>query len=195
VTSLVLSCEIWGLHGGQGMCSGLRHRLDRRTQTAQNPDHHHRRRRQVMFCYRPINVHNSAACSSLLTCAVRTFSLLWSLGMHGLNVWAHTDSAFACPFCKCPGIVRCVVEFAVDRITRVRFPASADVSCYTACGTPGLTVALFHLRISWALPLRAVIAFYSENHTKSINTLRGQNSWLLNVKADGTYSCHRALKG
>ena len=34
-----------------------------------------------------------------------------------------------------------------------------------------------------------------EIHTKHINTLRGQNVGLLNVKPDGTYSDHWATKG
>jgi hypothetical protein len=34
-----------------------------------------------------------------------------------------------------------------------------------------------------------IIALYSENHTKPINTLCGQNVGLLNVKAGGTYTC------
>jgi hypothetical protein len=40
-----------------------------------------------------------------------------------------------------------------------------------------------------------IIAVYSENHTKPINTLCGQNTELLNIKAGGTYSYHYALKG
>jgi hypothetical protein len=37
---------------------------------------------------------------------------------------------------------------------------------------------------------REIIAVYSENHTKPINTLRGQNAELLNVKVGGAYSYH-----
>jgi hypothetical protein len=37
--------------------------------------------------------------------------------------------------------------------------------------------------------------FFSKNHTKSINTLCGQNALLLNVKKGGTYSYHWILKG
>jgi hypothetical protein len=40
-----------------------------------------------------------------------------------------------------------------------------------------------------------IIAVNSENHKKPINTLCGQNSELLIVKGDGTFSYHRVLKG
>jgi hypothetical protein len=40
-----------------------------------------------------------------------------------------------------------------------------------------------------------VNAVYSENHAKPINTLCGQNSEMLIIKAGGTYSCHWAFKG
>jgi hypothetical protein len=42
---------------------------------------------------------------------------------------------------------------------------------------------------------KEIIAVYSENHTKSINTLYRQNAELLDVKAGGTYKHHLALKG
>ena len=42
---------------------------------------------------------------------------------------------------------------------------------------------------------REIIAVYSQIHTKHINTLRGQNVKFVNVKPDGTYSNHWALKG
>jgi hypothetical protein len=42
---------------------------------------------------------------------------------------------------------------------------------------------------------RELIAVCSQIHTKHINTLCGQNVELLNVKPDGTYSTHWALKG
>jgi hypothetical protein len=43
---------------------------------------------------------------------------------------------------------------------------------------------------------REIIDVYSENHTKPINTLCGQNKELLTVKAGGmlTYSYHWALR-
>ena len=41
---------------------------------------------------------------------------------------------------------------------------------------------------------REIITVCSEIHTKHINTLCGQNVELLNVKPDGTYSDHWALK-
>jgi hypothetical protein len=42
---------------------------------------------------------------------------------------------------------------------------------------------------------REVIAVCSQIHTKHINTLCGQNVELLNVKRDGTYKNHWAVKG
>ena len=41
---------------------------------------------------------------------------------------------------------------------------------------------------------REIIAVCSENHTKHMNTLCGQNEELLNVKTGGTYSNHLASK-
>jgi hypothetical protein len=38
------------------------------------------------------------------------------------------------------------------------------------------------------------MAVYSENLTKPVSILYGQNRELLSVKADGTYSYHRVLK-
>jgi hypothetical protein len=40
-----------------------------------------------------------------------------------------------------------------------------------------------------------MIAVYSENYTKYINTLHRQNTELLDVKAGGTYKYRSALKG
>jgi hypothetical protein len=36
--------------------------------------------------------------------------------------------------------------------------------------------------------IKEIIAVYSKNHTKAINTLYGQNAELLTVEAVGTYS-------
>jgi hypothetical protein len=41
-------------------------------------------------------------------------------------------------------------------------------------------------KIIWFLLFRKIIAVYSENQTKPINALCGQNAELLNVKAGGT---------
>jgi hypothetical protein len=41
---------------------------------------------------------------------------------------------------------------------------------------------------------KEIIAVYSENHMKPINTLCGKNAELLIVKEGGTYSYHYALK-
>jgi hypothetical protein len=40
-----------------------------------------------------------------------------------------------------------------------------------------------------------IIAVYSDNHIKPINTLRGKSTELMNIKAGGAYSYHWALKG
>jgi len=42
---------------------------------------------------------------------------------------------------------------------------------------------------------REIIAVWSEIHTKHINTLCEQNAEFVNVKHDGTYNNHWALKG
>jgi hypothetical protein len=44
--------------------------------------------------------------------------------------------------------------------------------------------------INWSSLFREIIAVYSENHTKPINTLCGQNAELLDVKTGGAYSYH-----
>jgi hypothetical protein len=48
--------------------------------------------------------------------------------------------------------------------------------------------------ISWSMLFKEIIAVYSENHTKPINTLCGQNADLLIIKSGGTHHYHRALK-
>jgi hypothetical protein len=42
---------------------------------------------------------------------------------------------------------------------------------------------------------REIIAVYSEIHRKHLNTLCGRDVEFVNVKPDGTYSNHWALKG
>jgi hypothetical protein len=42
--------------------------------------------------------------------------------------------------------------------------------------------------INWLMLFKEIIAIYSENHRKPINTVCGQNVELLTVKADGTYN-------
>jgi hypothetical protein len=49
--------------------------------------------------------------------------------------------------------------------------------------------------ISWLMLFRKLSLFFSENRTKNINTLCGQNAELLIVKVGGTYSYHWFLKG
>jgi hypothetical protein len=49
--------------------------------------------------------------------------------------------------------------------------------------------------IDWLTLFKEIIAVYSENHIKPTNRLCGQNAELLNVKAGGTYSYQRVLKG
>jgi hypothetical protein len=41
---------------------------------------------------------------------------------------------------------------------------------------------------------KEIIAVYSENHTKHINTLHGQDAVLQIAKVGGTYSYHWVLK-
>jgi hypothetical protein len=53
-----------------------------------------------------------------------------------------------------------------------------------------------HYKIEWLILFRDIIAVYSENHKKPINTLYEQNvEIILMIKADGTYSYHWALRG
>jgi hypothetical protein len=49
-------------------------------------------------------------------------------------------------------------------------------------------------KINWLMLFKEINTVYSENHTKPINTLCGENAELLNVKAGGTQSYHWALK-
>jgi hypothetical protein len=42
--------------------------------------------------------------------------------------------------------------------------------------------------------LGEIIPVFSENDSKSINALCGQNAGLLKVKADGSYNYHCAIK-
>jgi hypothetical protein len=42
---------------------------------------------------------------------------------------------------------------------------------------------------------KEIIAVYSENHTKHLNTLCEQNAELFSVKVGGKYRYHCALKG
>jgi hypothetical protein len=41
----------------------------------------------------------------------------------------------------------------------------------------------------WLMWFGEIIAVYSENHAKSINTLCGQNAQLFKAKAGDTYHC------
>jgi hypothetical protein len=46
-------------------------------------------------------------------------------------------------------------------------------------------------KINWLTLCKEIIAVYSENYTKYINTLCWQNANFLNVIAGGTYSYHK----
>jgi hypothetical protein len=48
--------------------------------------------------------------------------------------------------------------------------------------------------VNWLMLFKEIIAVYSENHAKPINTLCGHNSELSNVKVAGACSKHYALK-
>jgi hypothetical protein len=61
----------------------------------------------------------------------------------------------------------------------------------TSKRTPHFTIT----DINWLTLFKEIIAVYSVNHTKPINTLCGQVTDLLLVKAGGTYTYHYALKG
>jgi hypothetical protein len=49
--------------------------------------------------------------------------------------------------------------------------------------------------INLLILFREIIGVLSENHTKPINTLCGQNAELLIIKAGGTYNYRWAIKG
>jgi hypothetical protein len=51
------------------------------------------------------------------------------------------------------------------------------------------------IKTSQLILYREIIAVFSQNHTKHINTLCGQNTEFVNVKGGGTYSDHRILEG
>jgi hypothetical protein len=59
-------------------------------------------------------------------------------------------------------------------------------SVHTSKRTPHFTST----KINWVMLFKEVIAVYSENHAKPINT-----NALLTVKAGGSYSYHSAVKG
>jgi hypothetical protein len=69
-------------------------------------------------------------------------------------------------------------------------PNNISNSVRTAKKTQLFTVT----KINWLTLVKEIIAVCSENHTKPISTLCGQNAELLIVKAGGTYSYHWALK-
>jgi hypothetical protein len=60
-------------------------------------------------------------------------------------------------------------------------------SVRTSKRTPHFTIT----KINWLMLFKEIIAVYSENHTKP----KIQNTALLTVKADGSYSYLSALKG
>jgi hypothetical protein len=43
-------------------------------------------------------------------------------------------------------------------------------------------------KVNWLMLFTEIIAIYSENHTKPINTFCGQNAKLLNVKAGDAHT-------
>jgi hypothetical protein len=56
--------------------------------------------------------------------------------------------------------------------------------------TPDFTIT----EINWLTLFKEIIAVYSQNHMKGINTLCGQNAEVLVIKAGDTYSYHCVLK-
>jgi hypothetical protein len=63
-------------------------------------------------------------------------------------------------------------------------------SVRTAKKTPHFTIT----KINWLTLFKEMVDVYSENHTKHLNTLIGQNAGLENVKAGGTSSYLCAFK-
>jgi hypothetical protein len=51
------------------------------------------------------------------------------------------------------------------------------------------------IKTSHLMLYREIIAVCSETHLKHVNTLCGQNTESVNVKAGGTYSDHWVLEG
>jgi hypothetical protein len=49
--------------------------------------------------------------------------------------------------------------------------------------------------ISWLMLFKEIIAVYSEEHMKHLNTLCGQYAELLNVKVGGAHCYHWVFKG
>jgi hypothetical protein len=60
----------------------------------------------------------------------------------------------------------------------------------TSKRTPLFTIT----KINWLTLFKDVIALFSDNHAKFINTLYGQNVELLNIKTGGAYNYHSAFK-
>jgi hypothetical protein len=50
------------------------------------------------------------------------------------------------------------------------------------------------IKTNWLVLFREIIAVYSENHTKHINTIFGQNGEFVSAKADGTDNNQCVLK-
>jgi len=63
-------------------------------------------------------------------------------------------------------------------------------SVRTSKRTPHFTITT----INWLTLFKDVIALFSDNHAKFINTLCGQNVELLNIKADNAYSYSNAVE-
>jgi hypothetical protein len=81
-----------------------------------------------------------------------------------------------------------------NRITTNRLnplKPEADLSVRTAKRTQHFTIT----KINWLTLFKEIIAVYTENHMKHMDTLCEQIVELLKVKAGGTYSYHWALKG
>jgi hypothetical protein len=83
-----------------------------------------------------------------------------------------------------------VIIFQVNPLKLIFWIIYKD-SVRTAKKTPHFTITT----INWLTLFKEIIAVYSENHTKHINTLCEQNAGLLNATAGGTYGYHWVLKG
>jgi hypothetical protein len=51
------------------------------------------------------------------------------------------------------------------------------------------------IKVSWLMLFKDMIAVYSENYTKCVDTVCGKIAKIFNVLASGIYSYHCALKG
>jgi hypothetical protein len=81
------------------------------------------------------------------------------------------------------GLSECVLTSLIQIIFKDSVPIAKKTQHFTIT------------KINWLTLFKKIIAVYSENHAKLINTLCGQNAELYIVKAGGTYRYNWGLKG